>query len=289
MSNVRDNGPEQASIRPFLERVGPFLEGLTILLSVLSVVLILLAQFPPTGLFDIPPQIGGMSTVNVVQSAIWAVFLAVFLLYGLTHRHLKTYARKFWLELVVCLSWAPFVMVPVFSHMAELLPLTLIGTMAHVVRSARWVALRFQKNPFVVLLTIVVVMVGLAATILMKIEPETFTNFQESVFFVYMTALTLGGKFQANTLAGEIVVMLVATFGVGVVAIVIGSVREFLQRRIFGDHDLQVQLLKQVEENNRLAKQILTMQQQHDERLTRLEGGNESAGKAESRAQEQPG
>ena len=210
---------------------------------------------------------------------IWAVFLAVFLLYGLTHRALKSYARKFWLELVVCLSWAPFIMVPVFSHAVELLPLTLIGTMAHVVRSARWVSKRFQKNPFVVLLTIVIVIVTLAAAVLMKIEPETFTSFQESVFFVYMTALTLGGKFQANTLAGEIVVMLVATAGVGVVAIVIGSVREFLQRRIFGDHDLQVKLLHQMEENNRLAQQILTQQQDFDKRLKAVETGAEAPAK----------
>ena len=271
MNNDQQNGPGKARIRPFLERVGPYLEGLTVLLSVVSVVLILLAQFPPTGLFDVPPTIAGMQTVSFVQSTIWALFLGVFLLYGLTHRHLQTYARKFWLELVVCLSWAPFVMVPFVAHFAELLPLTLIGTMAHVVRSARWVSKRFQKHPFVVLLTIVVVIVTLAAAVLMKIEPETFTSFQESVFFVYMTALTLGGKFQANTLAGEIVVMLVATAGVGVVAIVIGSVREFLQRRIFGDHDMQVKLLQQMEENNRLAQLILTQQQQFDQRLKALE------------------
>jgi hypothetical protein len=169
-------------------------------------------------------------------------------------------------------------MVPVFAHMVELLPLTLIGTMAHVVRSARWVSKRFQAHPFVVLFTIVVVIVTLAAAVLMKIEPETFSSFQESVFFVYMTALTLGGKFQANTLAGEIVVMLVATAGVGVVAIVIGSVREFLQRRIFGDNDLQVKLLQQMEENNRLAQQILAQQQQFDKRLAALETSAKTPG-----------
>lgn len=278
MNNDQRNGPAQVRIRPFLERVGPYLEGLTVLLSVLSVILILLAQFPPSGLFDVPPTIAGMKTVSFVQSSIWALFLAVFLLYGLTHRHLQTYARKFWLELVVCLSWAPFVMVPLVANFAELLPLTLIGTMAHVIRSARWVSKRFQRNPFVVLFTIVVVIVTLAAAVLMKIEPETFTNFQESVFFVYMTALTLGGKFQANTLAGEIVVMLVATAGVGVVAIVIGSVREFLQRRIFGDNDLQVKLLQQMEENNRLAQQILAQQQQLDKRLTAIETGGQTPG-----------
>lgn len=278
MANGLQPKPKQVWIRPILERVGPYLEGFTVLLSVLSVIIILLAQFPPTGLFDIPTKIAGVPSVYVVQSVIWAVFLTVFLLYGLTHRALKSYARKFWLELVVCLSWAPFIMVPVFAHMVELLPLTLIGTMAHVVRSARWVSKRFQAHPFVVLFTIVVVIVTLAAAVLMKIEPETFSSFQESVFFVYMTALTLGGKFQANTLAGEIVVMLVATAGVGVVAIVIGSVREFLQRRIFGDNDLQVKLLQQMEENNRLAQQILAQQQQFDKRLAALETSAKTPG-----------
>ncbi len=278
MTNGTEPKPKQVWIRPTLERVGPYLEGFTVLLSVLSVIIILLAQFPPTGLFDIPAKIAGVQSVYVVQSAIWAVFLTVFLLYGLTHRALKSYARKFWLELVVCLSWAPFIMVPVFANVVELLPLTLIGTMAHVIRSARWVSNRFQAHPFVVLFTIVVVIVTLAAAVLMKIEPETFTSFQESVFFVYMTALTLGGKFQANTLAGEIVVMLVATAGVGVVAIVIGSVREFLQRRIFGDNDLQVKLLQQMEENNRLAQQILSQQQQFDKRLAALETGGQTPG-----------
>lgn len=268
---------KQVWFRPILERVGPGLEGFTVLLSVLSVVLILLAQFPPTGLFDVPRQIAGMNTVHFVQSGIWAVFLFVFLIYGLTHRKLQSYARKFWLELVVCLSWAPFMVIPLLAHLPELVPLTLIGTMAHILRSARWVVKRFERNPFVVLGSFVFVLVIFASVLLMKIEPETFSSFQESVFFVYMTALTLGGKFQANTLAGEIVVMIVATAGIGVVAVVIGVVREVLQRKIFGDHDMQLNMLHQLEQNNLLIKRMLTRQEELETKVATLEAEKAAA------------
>lgn len=175
-----------------------------------------------------PATIAGMSSVEFVQNAIWAVFAVIFALYGFSHRNPIKYIRKFWLELVVCICWIPFVELPFVAHLIALLPVTLIGTLAHFVRSARWVMVRFKQHPFVVMLTAVVLLVVVASVILMKIEPETFTSFQESVFFVYMTALTLGGKFQANTLAGEVVVMIVATCGIGVLALVIGVVREFL-------------------------------------------------------------
>ena len=259
--------------RPILETVGPYVEGFTVCLSVFAVILILLAQFPPGGPLDLPATIAGISSVTFVQTSIWAIFAVVFALYGITHRNPIKYIRKFWLELVVCVSWIPFVDLPGISHLVALLPVTMIGTLAHFARSARWVMVRFKQHPFVVMLTAVVLLVVVAATLLMKIEPETFTSFQESVFFVYMTALTLGGKFQANTLAGEIVVMIVATCGIGVLAMVIGVVREFLQRRIFGDYDLQLQILRLSTENQALLQRLADQQSQFDERLSKVEKG----------------
>lgn len=261
--------------RPLLERVGPYVEGFTALLSVLAVILILMAQFPAGSPLDLPDKIAGINCDKFVQAAIWVSFVVIFAMYGFTHRSLPVYARKFWLELVVCLTWIPFFNVPVISHLHSLMPLVMIGTLAHVVRAARWVMLRFARNPFVVLTTFTTLVMTVAAALLMKIEPETFTSFQESVFFVYMTALTLGGKFQANTLAGEIVVMAVATVGVGVVAVVIGTVREFMQRRIFGDNDTQVKILDEIQQQNLLLKQIREEQARqaevYEKRLDALE------------------
>lgn len=261
--------------RPMLERVGPYVEGFTALLSVFAVVLILMAQFPHSSPLDLPQEIAGVNSAQFVQSAIWFVFVIIFAMYGFTHRNLRTYTRKFWLELVVCLTWIPVFNVPVISQIHSLLPLVMFGTLAHVVRAARWVMRRFSKHPFFVLLIFTITLVTVAAALLMKIEPETFTSFQESVFFVYMTALTLGGKFQANTLAGEIVVMVVATAGVGVVAVVIGSVREFMQRRIFGDNQTEVKLLEELKQQNLLLKQIREEQarqaEAYEKRLDALE------------------
>jgi hypothetical protein len=254
--------------RPILERVGPYVEGFTVLLSVFAVVLILLAQFPPGG--PVPLQVAGVSSELAVQGSIWTVFVVIFALYGLTHRRLLTYVRKFWLELVVCITWIPFMDLPFVQQMHAAVPLILIGTMAHFLRAARWVMKRFERHPFVMLGTATVVLVVVASTILMKVEPETFTSFQETVFFVYMTALTLGAKSQASTLAGEIVVMVVATAGVGVVAVVIGTVREFMQRRIFGDTDMQVRTIKQLEAHNTLLQQLLAEQQRLGQQVSEL-------------------
>lgn len=257
--------------RPILETVGPYVEGFTVLLSVFAVILILLAQFPPGGP-DLPVKVAGVSSELAVQGSIWTIFVVIFALYGFTHRRLLTYIRKFWLELVVCLTWIPFTELPLLQQLHAIVPLILIGTLAHFLRAARWVMIRFAAHPFVMLGTATVVLVVVASTILMKVEPETFTSFQETVFFVYMTALTLGAKSQANTLAGEIVVMIVATAGVGVVAVVIGTVREFMQRRIFGDTDMQVRLLKELQANNTLTRQLLEQQQALAQQVSELQG-----------------
>jgi len=266
--------------RPILERAGPFVEGFTAFLSVVAVVLILLAQFPHSGPLNLPVTILGIDCATFIQDAVWGVFVIIFALYGFTHRNPLRYAKKFWLELVVCLSWIPFFNLSMI-HIHSLVPLVMIGTLAHLARAARWVMRRFAQHPLIVLVTLVAMLVTVASALLMKIEPETFTSFQESMYFVYMTALTLGGKFHPNTLPGEIVVTIVATAGVGIVAVVIGSVREFMQRFIFGDHHVDAQIIKELKANGLLLQEVRAEQKRQAEvyeaRLAALEQPKQDA------------
>ena len=241
-----------ATFRPTLERIGPFFEDFLVLLSVVCVVVVVINSFLPTQEYIVPGIHFSWTKLRLTGHIItWLLFIAMFFVYGVTHpnRTFTDYAKKWWLEAVICVAWMPFTeWLPVQQILAYISVKTFIltGTVAHFVRVCNWVRQRFSTNPFIVLTSAMLTMVTVATTVMMIVEPQSFTAFPDTAFSVFMTSLSIGWLINPTTVTGLLVFALVAFGSTTFHGFYYGVLREGVQWVVFGYKDTSDQLLVDV-------------------------------------------
>lgn len=238
--------PTRKTVRAIRDTLGPYLETFLVMLSAVAVTLFVFNQFVPK---DANISFFGWTWVQFQRSAhtaIWAAFLAVYLVYGATsHRRPIGYAKKWWMESLICITWLPFTNWALVEHMHTILSLQgwmLIGITAHMLRIGRWTRNHFSEHAIILIGVMTGAMVLIATAMLMVVEPQTYRSFDETAFSVYMAATTMGPSAWPVTAPGRIVFFFIATGGVTTVALFAGVIREFVQR-LFGHKDVSMQLL----------------------------------------------
>jgi hypothetical protein len=177
------------------------------------------------------------------QALIWAACFIVYVSMGLTsERGPGDYARKWWLEGIICLTWIPFIDLGVGLEPQTVMYLMYVGMVAHLLRIIKWVAARFSHLAVVVIGLGTVLMVFLCSGLLMVVEPQTYPNLDETAFSVYMSAHTLGPLKWPVTTLGRVIFYFITTAGVTITALMIAVMREYVQR-LFGHKDVSQELL----------------------------------------------
>jgi hypothetical protein len=213
-----------------------------------------------------------------VQIVTWSAFILDVVLYGIVSRRPITYVREHWVELVICFTWMPFhtnVLLQQLTSVLSLQTLVLIGTVAHVIRIARWVTHRFSEHPFVVLSAVGAVIIVAGSVALMQVEPETFKTFSDTAYFVFMTIFTVGSNLAPHTLVGRIVVCVLTAGGIATGMVFLTTLSRFIGSRLFPGQNENELLLKQLARNGDLLEKLVEQQTEATElvrlRLTLLE------------------
>lgn len=257
-----NKGTIREGLQRFLAKIENGVEAVQFLLSAAAVFLVVSNEFVShswrvPGLELSWPQLQVM-----VRVATWSVFLAVFAVYALASGRLVQYTRKHLLELIVCVTWVPsYYSGSLVEHLTSLLSLemlTVIGSIAHAWRVARWSAQRFAQHPMIVITATAAVLVGSASALLTQVEPQTFPSMFDAVWFCIVTIFTVGyGDLTPKTHAGRVITSVLIIGGVALAGVFIAYISKLVSQKLL-NHDMEEttnKLSRQVEENNRLLKE----------------------------------
>lgn len=251
-------------------------ESVLLVLSALAVLLVFANEVFPTRDLKIPLlDLDWATFTSLIRIITWSTFLFVFILQGLSSDSMPKYIRAHWLELIICATWVPFPNTEMVRHLHDVFSvqmLSLVGSVIHLVRVVQWVGKRFNANPLIVIGSAATIMVLVASAILTQVEPATFPNMVDAMWFCIQTVFTVGyGDIAPKSSAGRTVAGLLIIGGTGLVAVFIGFVSRYVQQRLLNqEHDDMVRLIRQVDTNNKLIAQLLDENRESHELNKRL-------------------
>lgn len=271
--------PFSRGMKSLLARIEPASEMAQFLLSIAAVILIVSNEFSLTRDFVVPWLDSSWPQLQVVMRTVtWAVFVSAFVLYGLASGNVSAYARKHWLSLVVCLTWFPYYGGTLFQSGHTLLSLemfTLIGSIAHAWRVARWTVRRFSAHPVIVIGASALVLIVSSAALLTLVEPQTFPNMGEAAWFCVESVFTVGyGDIVPHTAAGRLVTTGIILAGAGLVAVFIGFVAKLVSQKLslheetHANEKVLAELAKnnaELAKNNELVSAVLAEQKRSND------------------------
>lgn len=249
-------------LKPTLDRFESAVDIFQILLSVLAVTLVVANEFV-VHTFTVPYLDMSWEQLQItVRGFTWTVFVFDFVLYGLASGRPFSYARRHWLELVVCFTWVPYYDASILKHVSGLLSLdvlTLIGSLVHTWLVTRWTIRRFRAHPHIVITAITVVLIVTGSAVLMRVEPETFKNWNDALWFSIQTVFTIGyGDIPPKTDIGRAIASLMIVCGVGVIATFIALMQKMISSRLLPEqHDDNVKLIARVDQQNKLISELI--------------------------------
>jgi len=253
-------------LKSWLNRLEPSIEGLLFILSAAAVFLVVVNEFVPNQDMVVPYV--GVTWQHfrwIMQVTTWSAFILDVALYGLVSFHFWRYAKEHWLELTICVVWFPFqhdVLLQHFQNIASLQTFVLIGSVCHLIRMAKWTIQKFSQHPLVVVMAAAVVLVTSGSLVLMQVESQTFTNFQDTAFYVVMTIFTVGSDLNPHTLPGRLVAAIITAGGIALGMIFLTTLSRIIARRLFPGQDVNEKLLQQVDKNAELMNQLIAQQQE---------------------------
>lgn len=249
-------------LKLLLKRFEGFVDTFQFMLSAIAVTLVIANEFVTQG-FNIPYIGTDWSQMQVsVRAFTWMVFVFDFVLYGLASGKPLRYARHHMLELIICITWIPYYDASLLKHVHGLLSLdalTVIGSVVHTWMVGKWTVRRFRAHPHVVIIAITLVIIATASAVLTRVEPETFHNLSDAIWFCVQTIFTVGyGDVTPKTEVGRLVATCLIVSGVGIASILIALMTKFVSARLMPDQtDPAVQLVKKVEEQSKLIAQLV--------------------------------
>jgi voltage-gated potassium channel len=247
-------------LKALMKRCEGFVDTFQFLLSAIAVAMVVTDLFVPHT--TVVPSLGitWADGQMWVRGFTWVVFIIDFIAFGLASGELFQYARKHWLELLVCLTWVPYYNPDLLKHVPQFLSadmLTVIGSVVHVNLVGRWTVRRFREHPMLVTVALAVVMVSTATPLLMKVEPQTFPTAGDAIWFCLQTIFTVGyGEIVPHTEAGRIVAGLLIINGVCVGYMFIALMIRVVQQRTGADDPMD-KLHQKVDAQQKLIEELL--------------------------------
>lgn len=127
-------------------------------------------------------------------------------------------------------------MVPTFLHVSKVLRLSRLAHLMRMLRAVKFVrhsrslqlvlrVLDRERTPLFAVLWLAVSYVFLSALLIFNVEPDTFNNFFDALYWAVISLSTIGyGDIYAHTMAGRLISMLSALMGIAVVALPSGII-----------------------------------------------------------------
>lgn len=261
------------SLRQFLLQQKERAESLLFLLSCLAI-----ALFAGNEIIAVQPAaLMGYSTEQWVgvqmfaRTAIWMFFIAHMAVYGILSGNPLRYAREHLVELLICLTWFPHhnaSLLQGFSSILSIQAVQLVGMVANGVLVVRQIVKSLTTHPIIVTGSVFALVIFVASELLMLVEPQTFSNLFDSIWYSVVTTTTIGyGDIVPKTWAGRCIGMALMVSGISLAGTFIAIVSQAVQKRLG-----QTQSQKELEE----TQKRLADEQDKTRRLTEaLEQDNE--------------
>ena len=261
------------TLRHFLLQQKDRADSLLFLLSCLAIALFAsneIVAFQPSWLM-------GYSTAEwsafqiVARTGIWIVFVAHMLLYGMLSGSPLKYAKEHLVELLICLAWFPHgtdSLLQGFTSILSIETVQLAGMIANGILVVRNIVRSLTTHPMIVTGSVFLLVIFIASELLMVVEPQTFSNLFDSIWYSVVTTTTIGyGDIVPKTFAGRCIGMGLMLSGISLAGAFIGIVSQSVQKRLG-----QTQSQKELDE----LQKRLADEQERNQRLTEaLEKDNE--------------
>lgn len=223
-------------LRQFLLRNKARAETLLFMLSLLALALFTSNEIVAANPEALPIDAASWSSIQLgARMIVWASFVAHFVSYGLLSSNPWRYARDHLTELLICLAWFPHgsSLLHSFSTLLSLETVQLIGTLANGYVVVRHIVRNLSSHPLLVTGSVFLFVIVSAAELLMYVEPQTFTNLFDSIWYAMVTATTIGyGDIVPKTVVGRTIGMVLMVAGISLAGAFIGIVSQFMQSRI---------------------------------------------------------
>lgn len=222
----------------------------------------------------------------VARFCIWGSFLAHFVIYAMVSGKPWKYAREHVIEVLICLAWFPHHNVSLLRDLTSLLSVDtvqMVGTLAngllvvrHIVRSAR-------THPLIVTGSAFLFVIVAASELLMLVEPQTFHNLFDAIWYAMVTTTTVGyGDIVPHSFAGRCIGMALMVSGISLAGAFIGIVSQLMQRRLgrsegekeitalseklAAEQETNKRLLAALEKDNELKAKLLALLEKSEQK-----------------------
>ncbi|UGV41148.1 ion transporter [Methanococcoides orientis] len=182
------------------------------------------------------PQI--VLTAQLLDDAIWFIFLAEFVLLFSLHSMKVEYAKSNWFMLLLLILTPPIVVPEGFSSLRSLRSLRIFRALRSfrviiaIKRGISPIYQIFQKNSMQYVTAYSLVLIVLSGTLFSRIEN---LKFSEGVWWSLTTVTTVGyGDLYPETLAGKFLAFFVMIVGIGFVSVLTANVAAY-----FVENDLE--------------------------------------------------
>lgn len=210
--------------------------------------------------------------------AVWISFVAHFITYGMLSGNPLKYARGHLIQLLICLAWFPHHDASILRNLTDLLSVEtvqLIGTLANGYLVVRHIVRSLKTHPLVVTGSAFLFVIVTASELLVQVEPETFKNLFDALWYSIVTTTTIGyGDIVPHSFAGRCIGIVLMISGISLAGAFIGIVAQFMQKRL-GQHDEQKETAqlkaKLAEEQARTQRLIEALEKDNELKAKLLE------------------
>lgn len=236
-------------------------------MSIVAVALVIWSQFV-TGDWQVPIVSISWSNFQIgARAVIWLSFVGSTVTYAILSGHPFKYVWTHLAELIVCVCWVPqsdlgklddYVAYISLSKMVPLDILQMCGIIAHAWKVIRFTAERFGSHPLIVTGVATLVLVALSSALLVYVEPQTFTTFEDACWYVTTTITKTGlTDLAPHTMHGRWVSMFVMLSGWSLFAVFFGLVIELVRAQILKSNQTRLEdLQKIVAEHSELLSKV---------------------------------
>ncbi len=231
-------------LRQFLLQHKRSADSFLFLLSCLALGIFVSNEFfalKPNALMIEPAQ--WVSLQMIARTSIWLCFVAHFTVYGMLSGSLFRYIKEHFVELLICITWFPHHNVSLlqdFTRVLSVETVQLVGMLANGLLVVRHIVRSVATHPVIVTGSVFLLVIISASELLMQVEPQTFPNLFDAIWYSVVTTTTIGyGDIVPHTFAGRCIGIGLMITGISLAGTFIAIVSQSLQRRFGQQGDKQ--------------------------------------------------
>lgn len=207
---------------------------------------------------------------------VWLSFVAHLFSYGMLSGTPWKYVREHKLQLLICLAWFPHQNASLLRDLTNVLSLEmvqLIGTLANGAFVVQHIVRNLRKNALIATGSVFLFVIITASELLMRVEPQTFPNLFDALWYSMVTTTTVGyGDIVPHSFAGRCIGIVLMLSGISLAGAFIGIVSQFIQSRLGhqeGNKEVS-ELQKQLAEEREKSRRLLEALEQDNQLKARL-------------------